>query len=155
MADLTTAKPILSVCATVASKLPDLAIKNGSLIFVQDKHRVALDFNDRRVFYNQIEELASEAERQSILAPVTGLYYFVIDTAVLWTYQGKWVQITTSPEDIVFIGTDMPELGKKKTLYVNKTEKEISVWDEDTESYITVADKNDNISEYDIDLLFS
>lgn len=154
MADLTTAKPILSVCATVASKLPDLAIKNGSLIFVQDKHRVALDFNDRRVFYNQIEELASEAERQSILAPVTGLYYFVIDTAVLWTYQGKWVQITTSPEDIVFIGTDMPDLGKKKTLYVNKTEKEISVWDEDTESYITVADKNDNISEYDIDLLF-
>lgn len=154
MADLITTKPILSVCATVASKLSDLTIKNGNLIFVQDKHRIALDFNDKRVFYNQIEELATETERQSILAPVAGLYYFVIDTAVLWTYQGKWMQITTSPEDIVFIGTDMPELGKKKTLYVNKKEKEISVWDEDTKSYITVADKSDSISEYDIDILF-
>ena len=154
MTDLNSKAPILSVCATVASKLSDLSIKNGNLIFVQDKHRVALDFNDKRVFYNQIEELGTEAERQSILAPVSGLYYFVIDTAVLWTYQGGWIQITTPPEDVVFIGTDMPELGRKKTLYVNKTEREIMVWDDETNAYVVVSDQTKSISESEIDSLF-
>lgn len=155
MADLTT-RSVLSVCATTSSRLPDLAIKNGQLIFVQDKCRIAFDFGDSRKFYNQIEELESEAERLSIDAPVNGSYYFVIDTAVLWTYQNEWVQLTTQPEEIVFIGTELPELGRnEKTLYVNKMEKEISVWDEDTNEYIVVADKTDVIGESDIDLLFT
>ena len=101
MADLTT-KPVLSVCATVGSKLPNLVIKDGQLIFVQDKHRIALDFGGKRIFYNQIEELATDAVRTSMLAPVAGLFYFVIETAVLWTYRDKWVQITTPPKEVVF-----------------------------------------------------
>lgn len=154
MADVVTTKTVLSVCATVASKLPDLAIKNGNLIFVQDKHRIAFDFNDKRVFYNQIEELATEADRKAILAPVAGYYYFVIETAVLWTYQNGWVQLTTQPEEIVFIGTEMPELGSAKTLYVNKANKEILVWDNETNKYITVSNYSDTISESEIDSLF-
>lgn len=35
-----------------------------------------------------------------MLAPVADLYYFVVETAVLWTYRDGWVQITTSPKDI-------------------------------------------------------
>ena len=77
MADLTTTT-VLSVCATVGSKLSDLTIKDGQLIFVRDKHKIALDFGGKRTFYNQIEELATEGARTSMLAPVTGLYYFVI-----------------------------------------------------------------------------
>ena len=155
MADASTIKTVLSVCATVASRLQDLEIKNGNLIFVQDKHKIALDYGGKRVFYNQIEELATEAERVSILAPVTGSYYFVVDTAVLWTYQSGWVQITTPPEEIVFIGTEMPELGSVKTLYVNKLNKSISVWDADTNQYIIVADTKEAVSESDIDSLFA
>ena len=98
MADLTTT-PVLSVCATVGSKIADLGIKNGQLIFIRDKHKVALDFDGKRTFYHQIEELATEAIRTSMLAPVTGLFYFVLETAVLWTYQDAWVQITTPPKD--------------------------------------------------------
>lgn len=153
MADTTT-YPILSVCATVGSRLSDLVIKNGQLIFVQDKHRIALDYGDKRVFYNQIEEIATEDERKSILAPVTGLYYFVIDTAVFWTYRNGWVQITTSPQEIVFIGTDLPELGSAKTLYVNKTNKEISVWDNEENGYIAVSNYSEAISEEEIASLF-
>jgi hypothetical protein len=89
--------PILSVYSTVGSRLSDLEIENGRLIFVRDKHKVALDFDGKRTFYNQIEELATEGARTSMLAPVTGLYYFVVETCVLWTYQGGWVQITTPP----------------------------------------------------------
>ena len=154
MADSLSKTTILSVCATVASRLQDLKIEDGRLIFVQDRHKIALDFGGKRVFYNQIEELATEAERIAILAPVTGSYYFVIETAVLWTYQNGWVQITTSPNEIVYIGTEMPELGSAKTLYVDKKNKEISVWDNEQKVYIPVADKTDTVSESDIDLLF-
>ena len=155
MADANAMKTILSVCATVASRLQDLEIKNGNLIFVQDKHKIALDYGGKRVFYNQIEELATEAERVAILAPVTGSYYFVVNTAVLWTYQNGWVQVTTPPEEIVFIGTEMPELGSVKTLYVDKLNKSISVWDADTNQYIIVADTKEAVSESDIDSLFA
>ena len=153
MADLTT-KPVLSACATVGSKLPDLVIKNGQLIFVQDKHKIALDFGGKRVFYNQIEELATDGARVSMLAPVAGLFYFVIETAVLWTYQNGWVQITTPPKEIVFFGTELPELGVTKTLYVNPTSKEISVWDDTTAGYVVVADKTKELTAEDVKRLF-
>lgn len=151
-----TKHPILSVCATIGSKLADLVIKDGQLIFIQDMKRIALDYNGKRIFYNQIEELESELERLSILAPITGSYYFVIETAVLWTYQDGWVQITTQPEDIVFIGVDLPELGKSKTIYVNKVNKTISIWDEDRTDYMVVADKTDitTVDDSDINALF-
>lgn len=145
---------VFSVIATVGSKLSDLSIKNGQLIFIQDKHRIAFDFGGKRVFYNEIIELETESARTAILAPITGSYYFVIETAVLWTYHNGWIRITTPPEEIVFIGTEIPELGSSKTLYVNSEEKTISVWDEATATYVIVADKTNEMSVEDIDALF-
>lgn len=152
MADLTV-KKVLSVCATTGSRLSDLVIKDGQLIFVQDKHRIAFDFKGKRVFYNQIEEIATEEEREGI-EPEEGIFYFVISTAVLWTYRGKWIQLTTPPQDVIFIGVELPELGSANILYVNKSGY-ISVWDEDSKDYITVANKSDSISESDIVALFA
>lgn len=149
------ADKILSVIATVGSKVSDLTIKDGQLIFVQDKHRIALDFGGKRVFYNEIHELESEAVRTAILAPISGAYYFVIDTAVLWTYRNGWVRITTPPEEIVFIGTELPELGSAKTLYVDKANKTISVWDETTGAYVVVADKTAELSADEVKALFA
>lgn len=155
MAD-TTMKKILSVCATVGSKLSDLVIKDGQLIFVQDKHKIALDFNGKRVFYSQIEELATEEERKAMLAPVTGLYYFVIDMATLWTYRDqKWIQLTTPPREVLFIGTQLPELGAGNTLYVDTENKEIAIWDETLSAYVVVADRTKEFSADDIDALFN
>lgn len=153
MADLTT-KPVLSVCATVGSRLPNLVIKDAQLIFVQDKHKIALDYGGKRTFYNQIEELATDATRTSMLAPVAGLFYFVIETAVLWTYRDGWVQITTPPKEVVFFGTELPELGVAKTLYVDTGKKEISVWDESIGGYVVVADKTNELTAEDINALF-
>lgn len=156
MADITlNTKPVLSLCVTVASRLANLTIKDGQLIFVKDKQRLAFDYDGKRKFYNQIEELNSEAERQALLAPVSGLYYFVIDTATLWRYQDEWIQITAQPEDIVYIGTDtMPELGNTKTLYVNKSNKVISVWDDETNTYVVVSDLTTEVTDEDIENLF-
>ena len=155
MADTNTSA-ILSVYATVASKLPDLAIKDGNLIFVQDKHKIGLDFNGKRTFYKDIEELDTEGVRRTLLAPIVGKFYFVIDTAVLWRYSADgWVQVTTPPEEIVFIGTELPELGVAQTLYVNKAKREILIWDEPNDAYLVVADKNEAVSTEEIDALFA
>ncbi len=145
---------VLSVIGTVKSKLSDLSIKNGQLIFVQDSQKIALDFNGKRVFYNQIVILKTEQERQELLAPVEGLFYFVLGTAVLWTYSTDWIQVTNSPEEILFVGTTLPELGSEKTIYVNKANKNISIWDKETNTYIIVGESYGSISNRDIDVLF-
>lgn len=139
------AQAAFNIVATTSDRVKDLVIKNGQMIFVRDKGRIAFDFKDKRVFYNQITELDTEHERSSLSDPTNG-YYFVIETAVLWFYDGEWIQITTPPQDVVFIGVELPELGQAKTgtLYVNKVEKEISVWDEETNTYVVVADANEN-----------
>lgn len=145
---------VLSVIGTVKSKLSDLSIKNGQLIFVQDSQKIALDFNGKRVFYNQIVILKTEQERQELLAPVEGLFYFVLGTAVLWTYSTDWIQVTNSPEEILFVGTTLLELGSEKTIYVNKANKNISIWDKETNTYIIVGESYGSISNRDIDVLF-
>lgn len=99
MAD-STAATVLSAIATVNSKLSELSVKDGQLIFIQDKNTIALDFGGKRRLYKQIEEISTEAERASLLAPVFGCYYYVIETSILWTYRDGWVQITTTPEYI-------------------------------------------------------
>ena len=157
-------KAPMSVVVTTSEKLSSLLIQNGRLIFVKDKCRIAFDWNDKRTFYNQITELETDYERVSMSSPFYG-YYFVIETAILWRYDNDWTQITTRPDDIVFIGAELPELGQEnsseKTLYVNKTKKEISIYDKSINSYIVVADKTnrtgDDIliaTEDDIDSLF-
>lgn len=146
--------PIMSVVATTASRLPDLSIKNGQLIFIKDSQKVALDFNDRRTFYNQIVVLQTEHERTSLLAPIAGLFYFVIESAVLWTYQSSWIQITTPPNDIVFIGASLPELGSNRTLYVDTTNKNILIWDDNLSKYDVVADCTEAISTDEIENIF-
>lgn len=90
----------ISFVVTTASRLPDLAITNGQLIFIKDTQKIALDIGDKRIFYNQIIVLQTDTERTSLLAPITGAFYFVIDTTVLWMYQEEWLQITISPSSI-------------------------------------------------------
>lgn len=144
MADTNATKSVFSLIATSSSRIRDLVIKDGQLVFIQDLGRIAFDFKGKRVFYNQIVELSTEAERQSLESPLSG-YYFVIDSAVLWFYKDDWIQITEKPEEVVFIGVELPELGQEKTLYIDKDDCEISVWDEETKSYIVVADKTESV----------
>lgn len=143
---------ILSVIGTVGSRLSDLTIKDAQLIFVKDKHKIALDLNGKRTFYNDITVLDTESQRQDMLAPVNGCFYFVVGTAVLWFYQDEWIQITTTPNQIIFIGTALPELGSENKLYVNTNERNISVWD--GKSYIKVGEAISTVQTEDIDALF-
>lgn len=134
MADLTTT-PILSVSTTLNSKLPDLPVKNGQLTFVRDKQTIVLDFEGKRTIYNQIEELATEETRTSLLAPVTGRYYFVMDPPVLWRYQNDgWVQITTPPNDLKTV-----EQASKD--YTDTVSKRVTGSVDDNGNYIIMFDE--------------
>lgn len=153
MADTT--KNILSLIATSSSRMKDLVIKNNQLIFMQDVGRIAFDFNGKRVFYNQIVELNKDTERTSLESPLNG-YYFVINTGVLWNYHDKWIQITSAPEQVVFIGVELPTLGQANKIYANTTSgaENISVWNEELGAYVVVADKTQEVTESDILELF-
>ena len=152
-----TAKQGFKVIATSSSRVKDLVIKNGQLIFCHDVGRIAFDYKNKRTFYNQIVELETEHERQNLSDPVNGKYYFVIETAVFWRYFNEWIPLTKEPDEILFIGDgDFPELGQPKQLYVNKTEgnESISIFDEDKNEYHTVADRTYSISAEEISALF-
>ena len=146
---------IMSLIATNSSRIRELVIKDGQLIFIQDLGRIAFDFKGKRVFYNQIVELETEVERLTLDSPLSG-YYFVIDTGVLWYYKDEWNQITEKPEEVVFIGVELPELGqaKENMLYVNKAEKEIAIFDSTSNEYIIVADHTHEVTDEDIEKMF-
>lgn len=156
MAGTANTKSVLSLVATTSSRIKDLVIKDGQLVFIQDLGRIAFDFKGKRVFYNQIVELNTEIERLSLESPLSG-YYFVIDTAVLWFYQDGWFQITEKPEEVISVGVELPELGqaKENTLYVNKAEKEIAIFDKASNEYIIVADCTNEVTNEDIENLFN
>lgn len=155
MADTTT-KSVLKLVATTSSKIRDLVISDGQLIFVQDLGRIALDFKGKRVFYNQIVELETEADRSALENPLSG-YYFVIDSARLWFYKDEWIPITEEPQEIIFVGVELPELGQANKIYANTTEgaENISVWDEELGTYVVIADKTQEVSVQDILGLFN
>ena len=157
MADTTNTKSVLKVVATTSDRVKDLVIKNGQLILCHDDGKIAFDYKDKRKFYNQIEELDTELARKELESPVNGVYYFVVEEAVLWTYRNNaWVQITSKPQEIVFIGTEFPELGKEQTIYTNVTDgnEYIAVWNDEF-GYKIVADKTYSMTSEDVIAMFN
>ena len=144
-------KQMMSIIATTSERISELVIKNGQLIFVHDIGRIALDYNGKRTFYNQIIELSTEQERLNT-EPINGKYYFVIETGILWRYFNEWKPITSNSDETVFIGNELPELGKVGTIYADTTENAecITVWDEEKQCYKVVADKTHSISKEEI-----
>ena len=157
MANTTSTKSVLKLVATTSSKIRDLVIENGQLVFLYDIGRIAFDYKGKRVFYNQIVELESDAERLALEAPLDG-YYFVISSACLWRYRNEWIQITDKPEDIMFIGDEesFPELGKENKFYINSTEgnEYISIWDKN-DGYKIVSDKTQSVTSEEVIALFN
>lgn len=106
--------------STVNSKLPQLNIENGQLIFVSDTRNIYLDFNGVRTEYSQVVILEKEQDRFNFLSPITA-FYFIQETKVFWRYEnGEWEQLTSPPkESVVFLNyQDFPEVGTKEILYI-------------------------------------
>ncbi len=148
------ASAVFSLVATSSSRIRELTIKDGQLIFIQDLGRIAFDYKGQRVFYNQIVELETEADRLALDNPLDG-YYFVIDSACLWFYKSGWTQITEKPDNILFIDVELPQLGQQGKLYVDSDDGEISIWDDETDTYVTVSNYTAEASTEDIESLFN
>ena len=144
----------LKVIATSSSRIRDLIIRDNQLIFIRDLGRIAFDSKGKRVFYNQIVELETEADRLALVNPIGG-YYFVIGSACLWFYKNEWTQITERPEEVLFVGVELPELGQEGKLYIDTDDREISVWDDETDTYITVSNYTAEVTNEDIEDLFN
>lgn len=127
---------------TTDSKLSELPIVDGQVIFVHDTKKFYLDMNGLRLGYSDIQVLASDSDRTAVLAPVEG-FYFVDDTNVMWRYKGGWKQITPSNLTPLVFGEyeDFPPTGKENTLYI--TDDATYRWDSITSSYICIANKTE------------
>lgn len=117
-------KKVLSIVTTTSARLPDLEVKYGQLIFVQDERAIYFD-TEERVSFQQIIVLSTEDQRLGI-TPVSG-FYFVEETGVLWRYNidsgSGWTPLTASPsEKIAFLNKeDFPPTGKDDVLYVSES----------------------------------
>lgn len=137
------ANAIVKMYTTTASKLSQLQVLDGQLIFVRDVRKIYLDINGARLEYSIIQVLASEEDRSNLLAPVEG-FYFVESTHVMWRYKDKWTQISPSNLNPIFFGgtsDDLPSVGDSTTLYV--TDDATYKWDALLQEYVVVSNKTE------------
>lgn len=153
MADTT--QTLLSVTLTKNERLSQLPISDDSqMIFVKDLRTIALDYHGKRTFYNNIQTVETEVDRQN-LTPENGVYYFVVETVLLWTYQNGWIQITQNMGSTVYIGINKPSTGEENILYADTTNQNVAVWDKESNGYIIVGEKTKSISNDEILKLFN
>lgn len=136
------AAAIVKVYSTVASKLNQLQVTDGQLIFVKDTKRIFLDMNGLRLGYDTIQVFPTDEERLQILAPVEG-FYFVESTGIMWRYNNEWKQLTPSNLNPLFFGNreDFPPEGNPATLYL--TDDATYKWDSLLREYIIVSNKTE------------
>ena len=107
--------------STVDSRLPQLPIKEGQLIFVGDTRKICLDLDGVRTEYSQIIPLQTEQDRINYIKPING-FYFVHETKVLWNCEnGVWFSLSTPPQEIIVFVENfekLPQTGQKKVLYI-------------------------------------
>lgn len=146
----------LKVIATSSSRIRDLVIRDNQLIFIRDLGRIAFDSKGKRVFYNQIVELETEADRLALVNPIDG-YYFIISSGIFYHYKNGWTPITEKPESFLCIDVELPQLGQENKIYANTTSgnENISVWDEKLGCYVVVADKTQSVTSEEVIAMFN
>ena len=128
--------------ATTSDKISTIAKQKGQLIFSRDDRVIYLDTDtNTRTEYRSIISLINEEQRQSIISPVSG-FYFVEETAILWTYNinKEWEQLTQTPDNrILFYSSisEFPAQGKEGILY--NTLDNIYKWSSLQNTYIKIG----------------
>lgn len=127
---------------TTQSKLAQLPVSDGNLIFVTDTKKMYLDINGNRLGYQDIQILPTETDRTSILAPIEGFYY-VEETNILWRYKEGWKKVTPDNLSPLFFGAyeDFPPTGNSNVLYIS--DDATYKWDSLTSTYICVSNKTE------------
>lgn len=141
----------LKVISTINTKLPELEIKNGQMIFVKDTHSLYLDMGNIRTQYRDITILQTESARENLLAPATG-FYFCVASDVLWYYQDQWVQITNQPAaQVVTMASylEFPSIGSESVIYIDKEANKTYRWDDSDLKYYVIGSNYNDIETID------
>lgn len=127
---------------TTQSKLAQLPVSDGNLIFVTDTKKMYLDINGNRLGYQDIQVLPTETDRTSILAPIEGFYY-IEETNILWRYKEGWKKVTPDNLSPLFFGAyeDFLPTGNSNVLYIS--DDATYKWDSLTSTYICVSNKTE------------
>ena len=127
---------------TTQSKLAQLPVSDGNLIFVTDTKKMYLDINGNRLGYQDIQVLPTDTDRTSILAPIEGFYY-IEETNILWRYKEGWKKVTPDNLSPLFFGAyeDFPPTGNSNVLYIS--DDATYKWDSLTSTYICVSNKTE------------
>lgn len=127
---------------TTQSKLAQLPVSDGNLVFVTDTKKMYLDINGNRLAYTDIQVLPKETDRTSILAPIEGFYY-IEETNILWRYKEGWKKVTPDNLSPLFFGAyeDFPTTGNSNVLYIS--DDATYKWDSLTSTYICVSNKTE------------
>jgi len=144
-------KSIIKFISASRETLPKIPISNGQLIFVPDNKQIALDFNNNRTIYEELQILQTEEERTSLSHPISA-FYFVLETAILYRYTNQWIQITWPPEDIVIYKTSylqFPTVGNENRIYIDKTNNASFRWSDTDLKYYCVGRDYTEISTID------
>lgn len=131
-----------SFIITTKSKLSTLPVKNGQMIFVKDKEKIYYDWDNKRTAFHDIEELATNSEREELESPKANKVYLVEEDHTLWQYTGtNWFKLTNEP-NVVFANSpvELPSLGgKPNTLYI--ADKKLYIYNESS-SFEEIAKDN-------------
>lgn len=122
---------------TTSSKVNEINVEVGNLIFCEDTRRIALDGENGRVFYDQIMCLPNDSMRISMIRSLVDGFYFSLDTNILWRLDNlTWIQITDKPDSQLVYGTlaTFPRPGKVGVIYYS--DNHIYHWDADSEMYL-------------------
>lgn len=127
---------------TTQSKLAQLPVSDGNLVFVTDTKKMYLDINGNRLGYQDIQVFPTETDRTSILAPIEGFYY-IEETNILWRYKEGWKKVTPDNLSPLFFGAyeDFPPTGNSNVLYIS--DDATYKWDSLTSTYICVSNKTE------------
>jgi hypothetical protein len=108
--------------STIASKIDNINIQDGNLIFCRDTRTIYLDARGERTPYNTFINLQTEEQRETLKNPLEG-FYFIQKSKSIWNYSSLngWELITEPPSSsILFYNNEkeLPEIGQDKTLYI-------------------------------------
>lgn len=104
------------------------SVISGKIYVASDTHELYFDTLDgERIKISDIEYLATNEDREDILAPLNKFYY-VSDTNKLWFYNEKWVQIGPGSKLIIQAnGTQLGSYTGEEPVTVNITKANIGL----------------------------
>lgn len=79
------------------SMLTNKPFEEGSLYFIEDTKRIYLDTvngSSRVLIGSDPIIISTEAERENLLAPIPGKFYFVLETSNIYIYDTSWHSCT-------------------------------------------------------------